>query len=71
MGWVLPPYENLHLTEPLETNDFISGNLRQSINIRPNRLFTADCQIILSKVGQLKSEKFDEVIAKIVEILQQ
>lgn len=56
---------------PLETNDFISGNLRQSSNIRPNRLFTADCQIILSKVGQLKLEKFDEVIAKIVEILQQ
>lgn len=56
---------------PLETDDFSSGNLRQSSNIRPNRLFTADRQIILSKVGQVKSEKLDEVIAKIVEILQQ
>lgn len=56
---------------PLETDDFSSGNLRQSSNIRPNRLFTADQQIILSKVGQLKFEKLDEAIMKIIGILQQ
>ncbi|HAZ43490.1 MAG TPA: growth inhibitor PemK [Cyanobacteria bacterium UBA11369] len=55
----------------LETDDFSSGSLKQSSNIRPNRLFTADRQIILYKAGQLKPEKLNEVIVKIVEILQQ
>lgn len=55
----------------LETEDFSSGSLRQSSNIRPNRLFTADRQIILSKVGELRLRKLDEAIAKIIEILQQ
>ncbi|MEG4810616.1 hypothetical protein QUA79_24485 [Microcoleus sp. F8-D1] len=40
-------------------------------NIRPNRLFTADREIILYKAGQLKTEKLNEAIAKIVEIIQQ
>ena len=35
----------------LETTDFSSGSLNQSSNIRPNRLFTADRQLILSKAG--------------------
>jgi mRNA interferase MazF len=51
-------------------DDFSTGSLNQVSNVRPNRLFTADRQIILYKVGQLTSEKFDEVIAKIVDILQ-
>ncbi|HAG81054.1 MAG TPA: growth inhibitor PemK [Cyanobacteria bacterium UBA11162] len=55
----------------IESNDFSSGGLRQSSNVRPNRLFTADKQIILYKAGQLKLEKINEVIATIVEILQQ
>lgn len=55
----------------LEVDDFSVGSLRQSSNIRPNRLFTADRQIILSKAGQIKPEKLNEVIIKIVEILQQ
>ena len=56
---------------PIDNDDFSSGSLRQSSNVRPNRLFTADKQIILSKVGHLKPEKVNEIIAKIVEILQQ
>ncbi|HEY9641632.1 MAG TPA: type II toxin-antitoxin system PemK/MazF family toxin [Coleofasciculaceae cyanobacterium] len=55
---------------PLENSDFGSGSLRQSSNIRPNRLFTADQQIILAKAGQLNAEKLDETIAKLIEILQ-
>ena len=51
-------------------DDFSVGSLRQSSNIRPNRLFTADRQIILYKAGQIKLEKLNEVIIKIVEIFQ-
>jgi mRNA interferase MazF len=54
----------------IKVDDFETGNLRQSSNVRPNRLFTADRQIILYKAGQLKPEKLNEVIDKIVEILQ-
>jgi len=54
----------------IESDDFELGNLRQSSNARPNRLFTADQEIVLYKAGHLKSVKTDEVITKIVEILQ-
>lgn len=55
----------------LQSSDFSEGGLNQTSNIRPNRLFTADRGIILYKAGQLKTEKLNEVIAKIIEILQQ
>jgi mRNA interferase MazF len=54
----------------LQSSDFSEGGLNQNSNIRPNRLFTADRGIILYKAGQVKLEKLNETIAKIVEILQ-
>lgn len=36
--------------------DFGSGSLKQSGNIRPNRLFTADSHIILYRIGSIKRE---------------
>jgi mRNA interferase MazF len=55
----------------LQSSDFSDGGLNQTSNIRPNRLFTADRGIILYKAGQLKTEKLNEAIAKIVEIIEQ
>ena len=55
----------------ISNNDFASGSLRQNSNIRPNRLFTADQEIVLYQVGRLKPEKTGAAIALIVEILQQ
>ena len=55
---------------PLQENDFASGSLKQLSNIRPNRIFTADSNIILYLVGNLKAKKLLEVIEKIVEIIQ-
>jgi len=54
----------------IDSDDFELGGLRQISNARPNRLFTTDQQIVLYKAGHLKPVKTDEVIAKIVEILQ-
>jgi mRNA interferase MazF len=54
----------------LENEDFSSGGLNKNSNIRPNRLFTADQGIILYRAGQLKTEKIEEVVNKIIEILQ-
>jgi mRNA interferase MazF len=55
----------------LDKNDFEEGELKQNSNIRTNRLFTADRQLILYKVGRLKKDKIDTVIAKIIRILQE
>jgi len=53
----------------LNNSDFNSGRLNQQSNIRPNRIFTADQQIILYQTGEIKPEKLTEVINKIIEIL--
>ncbi len=50
--------------------DFANGGLKQPSNIRPNRIFTADNQIILYKIGNLKPEKVAEVVASVVKIIQ-
>ncbi|MBI5098798.1 MAG: type II toxin-antitoxin system PemK/MazF family toxin [Nitrospirae bacterium] len=55
---------------PLDDNDFETGGLKQSSNIRPNRIFTADSNIILYRIGNLKSRKLLEVIDKTVEIIR-
>jgi mRNA interferase MazF len=51
-------------------NDFSSGSLNQTSNIRPNKLFTADAKIIIYKIGQLKSGKMQEITKKIISILE-
>ncbi|MDX9865723.1 MAG: type II toxin-antitoxin system PemK/MazF family toxin [Anaerolineaceae bacterium] len=54
----------------LTPTDFQSGKLDHDSNIRPNRLFTADSRIVAYCAGKLTSEKTDEVINKLVEIIQ-
>ncbi|MEW6616640.1 MAG: type II toxin-antitoxin system PemK/MazF family toxin [Thermodesulfobacteriota bacterium] len=56
---------------PVDQNDFASGSLNQESNIRPNRLFTADNQIVLYRIGNLKKIKLDQVINKIIEIIKE
>ena len=53
---------------PLSNNDLASGSLKQTSNIRPNRLFTADSNIVLYRIGTLEKKKLQEVTTKIVEI---
>ncbi len=54
----------------IDNEDFESGGLKHTSNVRPNRIFTADRDIILYRAGRLKKEKVKEVIEKIIEILQ-
>jgi mRNA interferase MazF len=53
----------------IQKNDFMAGNLSVNSNIRPNRIFTADKNIILYKIGSIKENKTKEVIQKIIEII--
>lgn len=55
---------------PLDDKDFDTGGLKQPSNIRPNRIFTADSNIVLYKVGNLTKEKLSEIIEKAVEIIR-
>lgn len=49
--------------------DFSSGGLHQESNVRPNRLFTADSNIILYRAGILSLQKVQAVIARIIQII--
>lgn len=51
-------------------DDFERGGLKQTSNIRPNRIFTTDTHIVLYKVGNLKDAKVAKVIESIVEIIR-
>ncbi len=55
----------------IEDADFTEGTLKQRSHIRPNRIFTADSNSILYKVGHLKQKKIDEAIEKLIGILHQ
>jgi len=54
----------------LADTDFASGSLHQDSNVRPNRLLTADSNIILYRAGVLTTAKAQEIIEEIVEILR-
>ncbi|MBI2487328.1 MAG: type II toxin-antitoxin system PemK/MazF family toxin [Deltaproteobacteria bacterium] len=41
----------------IDDSDFETGTLKQKSNVRPNRLFTADRQIILYRAGHLNPVK--------------
>ena len=53
----------------ITSDDFLSGGLRVDSNVRPNKLFTAETDIIIYKAGNLKAEKTKEVIDEIVNLL--
>ena len=55
---------------PISANDFTTGNLRKNSIIRPNRLFTADSNIIIYNVGKLSAQKTQQVVKKIIQIIQ-
>ncbi len=50
--------------------DFVDGSIDKDSYIRPNRLFTADSKLVIEKRGILKTEKIDEVVAKLIEIIK-
>ena len=54
---------------PITSSDFAIGGLNRDSNVRPDRLFTANSQIIAYRAGTLSTEKASEVVAKIVAII--
>ncbi|MCK4905696.1 type II toxin-antitoxin system PemK/MazF family toxin [bacterium] len=54
----------------LNEKDFNTSSLKQPSNVRPNRIFTADNNIILYRIGNLKQNKTDQIIEKIIKIIR-
>ncbi|MDR0456334.1 MAG: type II toxin-antitoxin system PemK/MazF family toxin [Treponema sp.] len=57
------------LALPLCAHDFISGGLPVDSFIRPNKIFTADKNIILSVAGHLGENKICDAINSIITII--
>lgn len=54
----------------IDDKDFKEGSLKQQSNLRPNRIFTADSHIVLYRIGNLKSDKLNKIIEKVIEIIR-
>ena len=57
------------LALPLAAHDFTSGGLPVDSFIRPNKLFTADKNIILSTAGCLCENKIRNVVNAVINII--
>ena len=55
----------------LNDYDFLKGTLSVQSNIRPNRIFTADKNIIINKIASLNNTAVTRVFKKVIEILEQ
>jgi len=54
---------------PLSAHDFVSGGLPVDSFIRPNKIFTADKNIIFSVAGHLREDKIREVLNAVITII--
>ena len=57
------------LALPLLEGDFISGNLPVESFIRPNKIFTADRNIIISTARHLSGTKIKETVNAIISVI--
>lgn len=55
---------------PLNNADFFSGSLPSASNIRPNRIFTADKNLILKSAGQISDTVYLKVYHAILGLLK-
>lgn len=55
---------------PIARSDLVAGSLRVDSNARPNRLFTADSNIILYKAAFLDAARLQQVTDRIVAIIR-
>ena len=57
------------LALPLIADDFAVGTLPVDSFIRPNKIFTADKNLILSIVGHLSERKIQETLSAVINII--
>ncbi len=64
--WVLCQVTSQPYTDPLAvevtSGNLASGSFRKDSYARPGKLFTANAGIMTKEIGELKSEKLEEII---------
>ena len=53
----------------IDDSSFKTGGLQQTSNIRPNKIFTADSNIVLYSAGTLKQDMMLSVTQRVIDIL--
>ena len=54
----------------LENEDFASGSLHLTSYARPGKIFTAHESLMVTRVGELKSDSFHKVSEAVISLLQ-
>ncbi len=72
--WVLcqltsNPYSDPHAIQLVETS-FRSGSLQVTSYARPGKLFTANSSLMVSQVGNLKTESVRDIVEAVVSLLR-
>jgi mRNA interferase MazF len=53
----------------IDEKDFSEGVLVKKSNARPNKVFTADSNIILYRAARLKKRKADQIVDRLISLL--
>ncbi len=54
----------------LTEESFATGSLQVTSSARPGKLFTANRELMMDRVGTLKEETFKQIIEAVVEVLR-
>jgi mRNA interferase MazF len=72
--WVLCQVTSQTYTDPLAVqvtnSDLVNGAFRKDSYARPGKLFTANAAIMSKQIGELKSEKLEEIIRAVISLLE-
>jgi mRNA interferase MazF len=72
--WILCQITSNPYSDPravaVSDEDFRAGSLRVESYARPGKLFTANRDLLVAQVGELKEESFKRIIADVVSLLQ-
>ena len=72
--WILCQVTSQPYTDPftveITNGDLASGSFRKDSYARPGKLFTANAAIMTKQIGELKSEKLEEIIRAIISLLE-
>ena len=51
-------------------DSFASGSLRIASYARPGKLFTANCDLMVTEIGTLKAKPFKQIVEAVVDMLR-
>ncbi|GHV40555.1 mRNA interferase PemK [Spirochaetia bacterium] len=62
-----PRYDSYAVS--VKSTDFIAGSLPVDSCVRPNKIFTADKNLVLSVAGRLSAVKTNEIVEAIIKLI--